>query len=828
MKKLYKFLLYLFIGVILSTSFTLFYLYFPNALKPIDNLLRDNMFVARGAIPDGENVVIIDIDEASLSKIGRWPWSRDIVAKLIQNLADGGAGIIALDIMFPEPDNTSPHFVLNKIGMKTDNVVNYDAILAQTIANTPTILAHQFFTNKDKYHKKEFPMLSGMVQTQECNLWDDTQQSFIPKVYGTLLNIPVLQNNSYSSGFVNFATSTSGVVREIPLIMENEGAIHLSLSLEIIKIIADDDVQVRCSEIGGVEEVVIGDYIIPTSVSGLAFINFRGGEKTFKYISAKDILTGTYNKEDIDGKIILIGTSAAGLRDLKAIAFDSAFPGVEVHANLIDNILSGDYISTQYSDAFNVFHIIAITFITILSMAYVPSFVIAVLLFSYLFLDLYFLYTMLFSEGMILNIFIPLFALVVSSVSVVLINNLVISRNEKHIKEKVTQIEKAKKQIEGILSSILMPILIISKKTKTILYANEYASKQYGMDTQDLKGIAIDDVYKNEEQEIEIEEILKEKGFVENKEQIFKTTSQKEFTALLSVVPLSFGNEEANISMVTDITKQKKIEQEIRRLHTNTKESIKYASLIQGALLPDDAILEKFTYDYFALWRPRDIVGGDIYLVEELSEDELLIMVIDGAGHGVPGAFVTMLVKAISTQIIADIKNGTIPAHPNVILQLFNQGIKTMLKQEKGSRSNTGFDGGILYYNKKENKCLYSGAKTDLYVIVDDKLDIIKGDRKNVGFIRTKFDQEYTNHTIRIEQITKLYLATDGIVDQEGENDTRFDDEFFENIILNNNLKDFNTQKDIINDVFNDFKQDLEQSDDVTVVGIALKVTKEE
>ena len=244
---------------------------------------------------------------------------------------------------------------------------------------------------------------------------------------------------------------------------------------------------------------------------------------------------------------------------------------------------------------------------------------------------------------------------------------------------------------------------------------------------------------------------------------------------------------------------------------------------MQGALIPENKIFKNYVDDFFTIWRPRDIVGGDIYLVEPISEDELIIMLIDSAGHGVAGAFATMLIKIISTQIISDIKCKIILPNPNTILEYFNREIKTMLKQEKGSSSNTGFDGGILYYNKKKNQCLYSGAKTDLYIITDNKLEIIKGDRKNVGFIRTKFDQKYTNHTIDIVHDTRLYLATDGIVDQEGENNTRFDDELFQEILLSNNKKDFTTQKNLINDIFDNYKKDLEQSDDITIVGIKLK-----
>ncbi len=260
---------------------------------------------------------------------------------------------------------------------------------------------------------------------------------------------------------------------------------------------------------------------------------------------------------------------------------------------------------------------------------------------------------------------------------------------------------------------------------------------------------------------------------------------------------------------------------EIEKAHKSIKDSINFASLIQGAILPDDEIIKSYTKDSFALWQPKDTVGGDIYFITELeSKEEVLIMVIDGAGHGVPGAFVTMLVKAIETQITAELKAGTLSPSPALILEYFNRSIKTMLKQEKGSRSNAGFDGGILYYNKTTNECKYAGAKTDLYIINDNNLEIIKGDKKNVGFVRTKIDQKYSNNSIKIKDGTKLYIATDGIYDQEGANKSRYGTEKFEKLILDINNSSFNEQSDKVLNSFNKFKDNCKQSDDLTVVGL--------
>lgn len=259
---------------------------------------------------------------------------------------------------------------------------------------------------------------------------------------------------------------------------------------------------------------------------------------------------------------------------------------------------------------------------------------------------------------------------------------------------------------------------------------------------------------------------------------------------------------------------------ELQESHKSIQDSIEFASLIQQAVLPSSDTLEKYFSDGFIFWQPKDTVGGDIYLLTELNSEEVLVMVIDGAGHGVYGAFITMLVKAIETQIVADILSGQLEPSPAKILEHFNRSIKGMLKQEKGSLSNAGFDGGVLYYNKKTNVCKYAGAKTPLYIIDNDKLRILKSNRKNVGFVRTKIDQTYTEYEVEIKENIKLYIATDGMIDQEGCDKTRFGKLCFEQQILKIHNESFSKQKDIIKSHFNDFKGAKQQTDDITIVGL--------
>jgi serine phosphatase RsbU (regulator of sigma subunit) len=273
-----------------------------------------------------------------------------------------------------------------------------------------------------------------------------------------------------------------------------------------------------------------------------------------------------------------------------------------------------------------------------------------------------------------------------------------------------------------------------------------------------------------------------------------------------------------------DLEEQVKVRtKELRKSNKDIQDSIEFASIIQHAVLPNTEPLARYFSESYIFWKPKDTVGGDIYFVTELeSKEEVLVMVIDGAGHGVYGAFITMLVKAIETQIVGDISVGKLERSPAKILEYFNQTLKMMLNQESPSLSlsNAGFDGGILYYNKATKVCKYAGAKTPLYLIDGNHLKILKSDRKNVGFIRTRMNQTYTEYTIEVKENLKLFIITDGLLDQEGEEASLYGKPRFKELVMQIHHEHFSLQKEKIEKAFNDFRGEKKQTDDITVVGL--------
>ncbi|MEW6550697.1 MAG: adenylate/guanylate cyclase domain-containing protein [Campylobacterota bacterium] len=448
-KRLQYIYTYLISAFLLSILLTFIYIFSPSTINSLDSSLRDYMFVLRGEIPQSNNVVIVDLDNKSLKEVGQWPWSRDVFADLLVKLTNANVGIIGLDIVFAENDRSSPNYVFDKLGLDSTDVPNYDEILAYVVSQTPTILGYQFELEKSKALTFEAPKVQSIIIQRGVN----EQNDLLIKGHGTILNINQLSDNGYSSGFFNNIPDDSGIIRSVPLVIKYDDMLYPSLALEIIRVVTGEKkIYVDYGDIG-VDSVSVGEYKIPTDMFGRALVNFRGKEKTFKYISAVDILNNNFKAEDIDGKIVLIGTSAAGLLDLRATPFESVFPGVEVHANLIDNVLVGDFISKpSWADGANIVHIFVIVILSIFVLAYLPILLVPFILALIIALDWYFLYTIFFDKGVVLSILMPVVSIVSSALVVILINNFYIEKSSKLIKSKFAS-KVSPAVMEDILSS---------------------------------------------------------------------------------------------------------------------------------------------------------------------------------------------------------------------------------------------------------------------------------------------------------------------------------------------------------------------------------------
>ena len=415
------------IAFLLSIVLSWAYLVMPQAFFSLDNRLRDFMFVIRGELPKDDKITIVDIDEKSLKEYGQWPWSRDIVADLLYKLTDAGAGIIGLDIVFAEADRTSPHRFSKKFPQLADKLDDYDEVLAKCLMQTPVVGGYVF--TFEKTAQTDTPMIPAIFI--EKGMLKDT----ILEPKGIVLNIKILQDAMYSSGFFNNTPDEGGMIRSVPLLMKYDGVIYPSLVMEMIRIYSGAKKVEVFGDAAGVRSVSFGEYDIPLDKVGRLSVNFRGKGKHFKYISAADILDENFSKKDIDGKFILVGTSAVGLFDLRSIPYDSAIAGVEVHANALDNILQGDYLEKPADMVVYDLMIIWFTvFFFLLIFSFVKSWFIIPVAIAMLYGLFELFFNALFEYGMMLNLLFPFIAYSLTLVLSVGVDYIIASRQKEEAK----------------------------------------------------------------------------------------------------------------------------------------------------------------------------------------------------------------------------------------------------------------------------------------------------------------------------------------------------------------------------------------------------------
>lgn len=259
--------------------------------------------------------------------------------------------------------------------------------------------------------------------------------------------------------------------------------------------------------------------------------------------------------------------------------------------------------------------------------------------------------------------------------------------------------------------------------------------------------------------------------------------------------------------------------EQVRTANNHIMESIRYSRIIQTSLLPDRNRVSEILPNSFFIWKPRDIVGGDIYYCEQL-EKGIIIALIDCTGHGVPGAFMTMLASSGLQRIIGEERI----TEPATILRRMNHIIKTSLQQnKKDSKSNDGLDAAICFYEFETRELLFAASRLSLYIIEEGVLDVIKGDPQSIGYVSSDLFYEFTTHRItHSDQDKTFYMTTDGYLDQlGGDRNKRFGSKRFQQLIQDIHPLDFDKQKDIMIQTITKYRGDNSSTDDVTMAGFS-------
>ena len=303
-------------------------------------------------------IVIVDLDEKSLAEIGRWPWGRDRMAELVHKLFERHQiAVLGFDVLFAEPDVSSgldklralekgklhdvPGFKaeLDKIAPSLD----HDGLFAAAIAKHPVVLSVNFEFSQSKGDMRNAGVLPPPALTAG-DLFGRTFSSL--QGYKFIGNLPQLQAQAAGGGHFNAEPEVDGVIRRAPMLVKHGGDYYESLSLAMARLLAGSPPlipvlppEANPSGYDAIESLRFAKVSIPVGENVAALIPFRGRQRSYQYVSATDILNDRLPPEALQGTIVLVGTTAAGLFDLRSTPVDTVYPGVEIHANLIAGML---------------------------------------------------------------------------------------------------------------------------------------------------------------------------------------------------------------------------------------------------------------------------------------------------------------------------------------------------------------------------------------------------------------------------------------------------------------------------------------------------------
>jgi adenylate cyclase len=308
-------------------------IYRPPFLANLESGAYDTLLRGAQVHPPDSRIVIVDVDERSLSAIGQWPWRRDVIGALIARLRDLGASTIALDVIFAESD-----------GMKGRALALHRRGLAETLRAGRVVLGYALTFDDIRGGPStcvQHPLALALIRQGD----EEGHDPFF-RATGAICSLPSLTQAAGASGFLNAAPDPDGLLRRVPLLLEFEGRIYPSLALATVAAATRTrDVALRVVNVNAASLMLDG-LNVPLDGKGNLLVRYRGAKRTFPYVSAADVLSGLAGAAagTFTDKLVFVGTTALGTREVVATPLDTLFAGVEVQATVADNLLQQDFI----------------------------------------------------------------------------------------------------------------------------------------------------------------------------------------------------------------------------------------------------------------------------------------------------------------------------------------------------------------------------------------------------------------------------------------------------------------------------------------------------
>jgi adenylate cyclase len=296
--------------------------------------------------PPEHPVTVVDLDEDSIKEIGQWPWPRTIMAQMVTNLIDAGAIVIGFDIYFAEPDRMSPASVARTLpGLddetrkRLEGMPSNDSVLAEAMRKGHVVVGQTGIPLEARRDNK-IPNIPTIAEL------GGNPRPYLDSYRSILRNTPEIDFAASGWGVVTFTPETDGVVRRVPAMVTDGKEIYPALSIEMLRLAtANESLGIKIEDPrAGIAGVIVRPNLVKTDGHGRIWV-YAAHYDPSKYLSAKDVINNHFDTNRVKGKLVLVGTSAAGLQDVRSIAVERQIPGVDVHAQMIETILYGEQLS---------------------------------------------------------------------------------------------------------------------------------------------------------------------------------------------------------------------------------------------------------------------------------------------------------------------------------------------------------------------------------------------------------------------------------------------------------------------------------------------------
>ncbi len=309
------------IGVLVALGVGGVFLVRPGLVASLDERVCDHLTASIGRSPPSGRVAIVEIDDKSLAQFGRWPWPRSLLAQLADRTFERGAGAVIFDMMFPEPDGTG------------------DVALAKALVGKPVVVGYTltFGGNRGAKQLCDIPPFPVTAVTSK-----QFSREPLFRASGAICTVATVSGAAKATGFLNAVPDRDGRLRRIPLLIESGGSYFPSLALAALAVARPPSAVQLITNGSGASQLLLDGMVIPLESLGSVRLRFRGPRRTFPYASAADVLEGSAPAQILRNRIVIVGGSALGLENTVSTPVDSVFPGVEVQATAIDNLLQAD------------------------------------------------------------------------------------------------------------------------------------------------------------------------------------------------------------------------------------------------------------------------------------------------------------------------------------------------------------------------------------------------------------------------------------------------------------------------------------------------------